>query len=117
MNYILIEVKKENQEEIFKSLYDGSAMTVTGLLMEELQLYLEHFKKTCGLIENCTIYHFTGETYNNYFNLSGKNKYNNELNFISIPLKYLKNCMGARNMIRWFDDIVNNDLSREEREF
>lgn len=43
----IIEVNKENCKEIFKKLYDGSAMTVTGIIMDELNQYIDVFKERC----------------------------------------------------------------------
>lgn len=45
MNYKVIEVTKDNCQEIFDKLYEGSAMTVQGLKMEELDKYIDLFKK------------------------------------------------------------------------
>lgn len=114
MKYNVIEINNNNSKELFKKLYDGSAMTVQGMMMSELDKYIEYFKETCGLHDNCNVYHFTGEVYNDCYNLTGDNRYPNDLNCISIELGDLDNCMGARQMIRWFDDIVDNDLRREK---
>lgn len=113
MNYKVIEVTKDNCQEIFDKLYEGSAMTVQGLKMEELDKYIDLFKKNVGLHDNCTVYHYTGKVYNDYYKLTGKNRYPAKLDNISIMLNGMDNCMGCRFMIRWFDDIVSNDIRRE----
>ena len=60
----------------------------------------------------------SGKTMNEYYNLSGKNAYKDELTIVSIPLNQLNNIdklaiarfeVGAR----WFDDIVDNNRNRE----
>lgn len=113
MKYELIELNDSNKEELFNKLYEGSAMTVQGMKMEELQLYVDLFKDKCGLHDNCKIYHFLGKIYNDHYKLTGDNRLPDDLNCISIELNDMDNCMGCRQMIRWFDDIVDNDLRRE----
>lgn len=108
-NYTVVEVTKDNCKEIFDMLYEGSAMTVQGLMMEELDKYIEFFKENCGLHDGCTVYHYVGKVYNDYYKTTGKKRYPAKLNNISIKLDDMDNCMGARFMIRWFDDIVAND--------
>ena len=115
MKYIVIEVNESNRKEIFEKLYNGSAMTVQGMIFDELPLYINHFKENCGLHDNINVYHFLGKQYNDHYELTGKNRLPNELNCISIELDDMDNCMGARQLIRWFDDIVDNDLRREGR--
>lgn len=114
MNYEVVEITNENRQEIFDKLYANSAMTVQGLKMEELDKYIEFFKEKCGLHDNIKIYHYLGKTYNDYYQTTGKNRYPAKLNNISIMLDDMDNCMGCRFMIRWFDDIVDNDLRREK---
>lgn len=113
LNYNLVNINYKNKNKIFKELYEGSAMTVQGMLLEELNLYVNLFKEKCGLHNNCTIYHFTGNVYNNHYHLTGPNRLPEHLNCISIKLDEMDNYMGVRPLIRWFDDIVDNDLWRE----
>lgn len=112
MDYEVVEITKDNCNEIFEQLYEGSAMTVQGLIMDELDKYVEYFKEKCGLHDNIKIYHYLGKVYNDHYHLTGKNRYPAKLNNISIMLDDMDNCMGARMMIRWFDDIVSNDVRR-----
>ena len=86
MTYKVIEITKDNCQEMFDKLYEGSAMTVQGLKMEELDKYIEFFKENCGLHDGCTIYHYTSKVYNDYYKLTGKNRYPAKLNNISIML-------------------------------
>lgn len=111
----IIEVNKENCKEIFKKLYDGSAMTVTGIIMDELNQYIDVFKEKCGLHDDFKIYHFTGKIYNDFYKMKDDNRYPADLDFISIELSDMDNYMGVRPMIRWFDDIVENDKSRNRK--
>ena len=113
LNYNLVNINYKNKNKLFKELYEGSAMTVQGMLLEELNLYVNLFKEKCGLHNNCTIYHFTGNVYNNHYHLTGSNRLPGNLNCIAIKINEMDNCMGVRPLIRWFDDIVDNDLWRE----
>ena len=105
---LIKEITKENAD-LFEELYEHSAMTVQGYIPAELDLYIAHFKEKCGLHEDAIIYIFKGPVYNEYYGMKGDNKYPENFNMFSIKLSDMDNCMGAREMIRWFDDIVDND--------
>jgi len=101
-------------------LYKGSAFTFEGIRMNSTQEADEMFDfldEKVGIIDR-TIYRITGKFMNTMYNLSGRNRYPDDLTIVSIPLDSFKNQnklpmfkiqMGAR----WFDDIVDNNARRE----
>lgn len=103
-------------------LYNQSAYTITGAggeLKEWFEGYQEILtEKQIGSIEKW--YVFSGKDMNLKYNLTGNNRYKNDLTFIAFPLNgldvgklaILKLQMGDR----WFDDIVDNNLFNEENE-
>lgn len=108
------EITKENVTQCFNELYDTSAMTVQGYIPSELDLYINHFKDVCGLHDDATLYLFDGKTYNDFYGMEGDCRYPDDLHMFSIKLDDMDNCMGARALVRWFDDIVDNDKWHNE---
>ena len=118
-----IYVKTNDNESILdlkeKSdiLYNTSAITMEGLSEDSIIDYINWIKEYCTMTSE-DVYIISGKTMNEYYNLSGKNAYNDELTIVSIPLNQLNNIdklaiarfeVGAR----WFDDIVDNNRNRE----
>lgn len=101
-------------------LYQGSAYTITGA-GGELKEWFDGYQdilneKQIGNISKW--YVFSGKDLNRKYNLTGDNRYQSNITFIAFPLTGLD--IGKLAMLklqmgdRWFDDIVDNDLSREE---
>lgn len=107
------------QNELLKKAYDGSYYTITGAggdLEEWKNGYAEMLSQQ-GIGSVKEWFSFKGADMNKEFSLTGTNRYDDDLTFLVFPLDGLdvgklaifKLQMGDR----WFDDIVNNNLSRE----
>lgn len=112
--------KKINVEtkEMLDELYSSSALTIEGLAEESVVDYLDDIEEKCGL-KNRIAYITKGKTMNEVYGLTGTNAYLNELIIVSIKLSDIVNVSPLivhRFLIgaRWFDDIVDNNLMREE---
>ena len=114
MNKIYLD---KNDKENFDLLYNTSAITLEGLSEDSISDYVkwikEHSKMNCD-----TAHNITRKVMNDYYNLSGKNAYNDDVTIVSVPLE---TNLDAINLsikkfeigARWFDDIVDNNLDRE----
>lgn len=96
--------------------YEDWSLTFTGVIRDEIPLYLDFLDEHGGL-KNRDYYTFTGKLMNDYYCLTGSNRYADDLNFLVIRLSSLKNITEtsiARFVIggRWFTDIVDNNMSR-----
>ena len=103
----------------FKDLENGSCYTITGAggdLNDWVTGYTELLQKD-NIGTPVQWFTFTGKQMNDNYGLTGKNKYPNNLQFLSFPLTGLK--VGKLAMFkikmqdRWFDDIVDNNARRE----
>ena len=121
--YEVTEVKK-NDEEIFQHLYEQSSLTFEGTTLDDENLgwLMNWFVENDFLPEGAhlTIFNIKGKTMNDYYELTGRNRYPAKLNIISIPLDQLENIGPlaiARFQLggRWFDDVVDNNAAREGR--
>lgn len=106
--------------EMLKAAYDGSYYTITGAggdLQEWKDGYAAMLKEQ-GIGEISKWIDFTGKDMNSEFNLSGNNRYPDELHFLAFSLDGLEIAKLAMFKLkmgdRWFDDIVNNNAAREE---
>ena len=107
------------KNELLKKAYDGSYYTIIGAggdLEEWKTGYADMLsEKNIGSVKEWIV--FKGADMNEEFGLTGENKYDAELTFLAFPLDGLdvgklaifKLQMGDR----WFDDVVDNNLSRE----
>ena len=106
--------------EMFQTFYDGSYCTQEGASSEKG--YKDWFDginkalKKQGIGQIKTLYVFSGEDMNDFFDLTGDNAYPKDLHFLSFPLDGLD--VGKLAMFkmsagfRWFDDIVDNNANR-----
>lgn len=108
----------------FNEMYDGSFYTITGC-GGDLKEWVDGYT---NLLENGNIADleeddwstFTGKDMNDYYHLTGRNRYPDDLVFLAFSLKNVHN-VGALAMFklemgdRWFDDIVDNNAAREEK--
>ena len=102
-------------------LESGSALTWEGLNSDDdsLSQVVEFFtKESKGFKVPCDIYWWSGKEFNDKYELTGSNKYPDNLTFVSIPLDMWSE-MGNLPMLkfqvgaRWLDDIVDNNARRE----
>lgn len=104
-----------------KKLYDGSALTSEGTSLDKENLeWLVNWLKENGAEpkEDLTIYVTKGKLMNDTFELTGDNRYPDDLNIISIDLDDLGNWAAIITKrfslhLRWMDDVICNNLSRE----
>ena len=97
--------------EMFSTFYEKSAFTLLGLTSKDDTLY-NQLSDLLELDEHNTIYKYTGKDMNDYFHLTGRNRYPDDLVVITIDDYYnvtIKLLLGAR----WFDDIVDNNQIME----
>ena len=116
INKILVKDKEQLDE-----LYNSSAFTLIGLESsdESIKGLIDWIKEYSEVSNPLNVYITSGGTMNKEYNLSGENMYKNNLTIVSIKnqdIKQLMRIVVPRFEIggRWFDDIVNNDLWREE---
>lgn len=108
--------------ELFEKLYNGSAFTFEGLsfdnfdeLKDQINDILE--QENIGRVKSENFFTYVGKDMNDYYRLTGSNRYPDDLPFVSFLLDDLdigklaifKLIIGGR----WFDDIVSNNLERE----
>ena len=111
-----MEIINVTSGEQLERLYDTSALTLEGLAAESILDFMEWVKERTE-VKNEIIYITKGEIMNDFYELTGDNRYPNNLNIVSIsgndinlmPLSFARFEIGAR----WFDDIVDNNLRRE----
>lgn len=133
MNKVLEEKQKETKQEITKikvttkekldELYNCSALTFTGVTADEESLnnIADWIKQYSNISNPLPMHIISGQVMNDNYHLTGTNAYKNDLTLISIKLEDIKDVNAIvipRFKVegRWFDDIVNNNASREKRE-
>ena len=117
--YDLIQADSDKLDDF----YNGSSLTFEGCTTDKDNLdYLYNWLKEAGVLKDGTlpIYTYKGNLMNEKYNLTGDNKYPDDLNFITIMLEDLDNPMKIvlkRFELggRWFDDIVENNKYRERK--
>ena len=111
-----MEIINVTSGEQLERLYDTSALTIEGLSEESILDFMEWVKERTE-VKNEIVYITKGEIMNDFYNLTGGNKYPKDLTIVSIsgddinlmPLAFARLKIGGR----WFDDIVDNNLRRE----
>lgn len=115
---MLVTMKKKLRKEIFEHLYENSAYTIIGV--DGIQEWIEGVTK---LLEQESIgtptlwYTFLGEDMNEFYSLTGSNRYPDDLHFLAFDIIGLD--IGKLAMFklvhrdRWFDDIVDNNAIAE----
>lgn len=103
--------------DIFDELYNNSALILEGLDLNSLDDYANYLNSECGLVDNAVFHVINGSEMNDFYMLSGKNAYPDDLHIVAIKLDDLVN----PNKIvmkrfgfggRWFDDVVDNNTRR-----
>jgi len=115
------ELIKADSKKIAE-LVMGSSFTFEGFSIEDnnLKKLISYLKMETEMIDVPIIYYWNGKEFNDMYNLTGSNRYNSDLTFISLSLNNwdkesigklisLKIQLGAR----WLDDIVDNNSWRE----
>lgn len=111
-----------SSKEVFKKAYEGSYYTIIGAggdLQEWKDGYNELLEKEeIGHVDNNDFVTFSGKDMNDEYNLTGDNRYPDDLTFLAFPLDNLNigklAIFKLKMRDRWFDDIVDNNLDREE---
>ena len=116
----LIELH-DNEYDALKSLENASAFTVEGAggNLDDWMRGLNKLLAENEIGQVDTFYTFSGKLMNNMYGLTGKNRYPDNFTFLCFKLDGLdvgklaifKLSFGAR----WLDDIVDNNLAREQR--
>ena len=118
--YTLTNAQETDTTALFQEMYSGSWYTITGCAgdpAEWIKGYQEMMaEKEIGVPVRWV--KFYGYQMNRELGLTGANRYQNGLKFLAFPLDGLdigKLAAFKLNMRdRWFDDIVDNNLAREE---
>ena len=113
MNYTIYNVT--NKEEL-DNLYKHSALTIEGLAIDSICDFVEWItENTDVLTDNLVVYVTKGKIMNDNYYLTGNNRYQDDLSLVSVVDINLMKVTFKRFEIggRWFDDIVDNNASRE----
>ena len=115
-----MKVKNVNSGSELAYLYDHSALTWEGLVITEdsLSQVSDWLKSKDALISEPSFYVIKGKFMNDYYELTGTNRYQDDLNIVSVDPE----CINLGKVIiarfesggRWFDDIVDNNEDREQ---
>ena len=109
---------KVTDKDMLDKLYAGSALTLEGLSEESIPDFLEWLENLTPLTTR-QIYLITGELMNTTYSLTGSNAYPNDLTIVCVRLEDMEDynkVVFPRFQIggRWFDDVVDNNIRREE---
>lgn len=112
----IINVTKEDQ---LNNLYKQSALTFEGLSVdteEERQQVIDWLLENNVNVDNLTFNVIKGKLMNDVYCLTGRNRYPARLSIVSLTGIDTSKLVVARMRVggRWFDDIVDNNLAREE---
>ena len=114
MKYLIEKVTTKQQLD---NLYNNSAFTITGLSEDSINDMIKWLEEnTTFTTDEHIVYITKGKIMNDTYNLIGENRYPDDLNLVSvIDIDLMKVALPRFNVGgRWFDDIVDNDLRREE---
>lgn len=112
-------MKKIYVEDFAKldEFYEDWSLTFCGVIEDEIPLYLNFLKDFTELNdEDCYI--FKGKLMNEHYNLTGTNRYPDDVTFLVLKLSSIKDVgkiAVPRFQIggRWFTDIVDNNARME----
>lgn len=110
------------KEAELDELYSGSALTFEGTCIDEgnLEWLINWFKEHDCTMKSQDFYVISGKLMNSTYKLTGDNQYPDDLNILCIKLSDLTNitklaCARFELGGRWFDDVVDNNASRESK--
>ena len=112
MNTTKIIKVDANDNETFQLLYDSWALTWEGLREEDFTLALQECYEQGAPEEVMVGYHIKGRDMNEHYNLTGDNKYPDDLNILAIA--NYGGRLAFQYGARWFTDIVDNNELREK---
>lgn len=116
------QIKTIKTQKGLDQLYNSSAFTFVGFDTESdnIEALVDALKDRGFLKDDIIKLSLVkGQTMNHLYELTEQNKYPADLNIVAIELKYLKDiprlAIFRLNVdARWFDDIVDNNQSRED---
>lgn len=113
MAYKVVEVTTKEQLD---TLYKRSALTLEGLVLDSLPDFKGWLNKHHADTTNLEFWVTKGAVMNKHYKLTGDNAYPDDLNIVSCiginPYRVTVERFAIGG--RWFDDIVDNNLYREE---
>lgn len=116
MNKVFVTTKEE-----LDALYNESALTFEGMNIDDKNLSdILGWLKTNHAIIKEPVFHITkGKLMNRTYELTGNNRYPDDLNIVSITnIDQIKIAIPRFQVGgRWFDDIVDNNRMREEEKW
>jgi len=118
-------MKKQNVEVIradaaaLEELVKGSALTIEGLAESSIGDFLDWIEEHTKL-KTRRAYLTTGRLANAEWGLTGDNRYQDDLNLVSVKLDDMENyerIVMPRFQVggRWMDDVYDNNMAREGR--
>jgi len=118
-NFFAFDIIECTTQEELEAL--GSALSFEGFDIDgdDLEFLVDWLNDHGCELKEKVVYLTKGATMNEIYNLTGNNRYPDDLNIVSIPLNNitnLSNIITARFAIggRWLDDIIENNVRREE---
>ena len=114
----LIKVPENREKEMLNEFCEHSMFTFEGIDIESKQgrksiKELEKLLRSSGYNEKDFIaFWMKGSVMNKHYGLTGRNAYNEDLTFLVIP-NYYNVLMKVKLGARWFDDIVSNNVIRQ----
>lgn len=116
MNYTITNI---TTKEELDNLYAHSALTIEGLAEDSISDFVDWLVSNTDIMtENLVVYVIKGKVMNDNYNLTGNNRYPDDLTLVSVVDIDLMKVTIKRFEIdaRWFDDIVDNNAARETNE-
>ena len=106
-----------NEHSMLDEFYKDWSLTFLGCIEEELPLYIDFIKKYSEMNDE-DVYIVKGKLMNEHYNLTGDNRYQDDLTIAVVKLSSIKNVVEVavpRFQIggKWFTDIVDNNRMRE----
>ena len=105
------------EPKMFDEFYEDWSLTFLGVIEKEVPLYQNFINENGGLNDE-DYYIASGKQMNDYYNLTGDNRYPDDLTILIIKQKSIGNIGKIaipRFQIggRWFTDVVDNNARRE----
>lgn len=113
---IIHKVKSRDELDVL-----SSALTIEGIEKNKIKDWIKSISKNVPVI-GYEVWLTKGSLMNEIYNLTGTNKYPDDLNIVSLPLCNLDLSDESKAMVffhkhfqygRWLDDIISNNVRRE----
>jgi hypothetical protein len=114
MRYTIENVATKEQLD---KLYNNSAFTIEGLAEESIGDLMKWLEENTDFTTDKPIVYVTkGKVMNDMYGLCGNNAYSDDLTIVSIiDINQMKIALKRFSVGgRWFDDVVDNNVAREE---